>query len=347
MGGRVVFLVTSPRLPAGLLTLQGWDCLRSGQVCAGADSAQVAAIRASGIEVTLVPPTVAALLAQVAAHSVVVWLADASGDGALARELGMRLVRAPDLAELELLYGSWDPPGARLLDVVTVLDRLVAPGGDPWLSQHATGAPSGAGGARGLANYLLEEAYEAYDALLAGDLPAIREELGDVLLQVVLHARISAAAATGEFTIDDVAGDLVAKLIRRNPHVFAGADITDLDEITRNWEKIKRAEKDRDSAMDGIALSQPALALAAAVLSRAARAAAAPTASEPAVGSAAPTASEAATVPLTGTRLGLRLLALVEVAQANGLDAEGALRQVVLARMAEIRRAESAVRSRA
>ena len=111
-----------------------------------------------------------------------VWLAGPAGDEALARELGLRLAREPGLAELELMYGSWDPPGARLLDAVAVIDRLVSPGGDPWKRAAdppvAWRVPAGGG-------------YEAYDAIEAEDLAALREELGDVLLQVVLHARLA------------------------------------------------------------------------------------------------------------------------------------------------------------
>ena len=113
---------------------------------------------------------------------VAVWLAGPAGDESLARELGLRLAREPGLAELELMYGSWDPPGARLLDAVTVLDRLASPGGDPWKRAQTH---------QSLAQFLLEECYEAYDAIEAGDLGALREELGDLLLQVVLHARLA------------------------------------------------------------------------------------------------------------------------------------------------------------
>jgi len=334
MASRVVLLVTSPRLPAGLLTGDAWQLLRAARVCAGADSAQVHAVRASGITVDVIEPTAAALLSVVAAHPVVVWLAGPAGDGDLARQLGVRLVREPALAELELMYGSWDPPGARVLDAVTVLDRLVGPGGDPWLSRYVD--PDGPG-TDGLATYLLEEAYEAYDALRSGDRHAVREELGDVLLQVVLHARIAALAAEDGFTIDDVAGDLVDKLVRRNPHVFGAVTVTDLDEITRNWEQIKQAEKARTSVMDGMAMSQPALALAAKVLSRLERAGA-PAPPCGAVGSA-PSGSAAA---MTERELGERLFRLVESARADGLDAEAALRAVVLERIDAIRLAESA-----
>jgi XTP/dITP diphosphohydrolase len=310
MAGRVVLLVTSPRLPAGLMTADAWDVVRTLPVLAGADSEQTDALRAVGVGVRIVAPVADEVLG--AANPDVVWLAGPTGDQNLARELGMRLAREPGLAELELMYGSWDPQGARVLDAVGVMDRLLSPGGDPWKRAQTH---------RSLAPYLLEEAYEAYDAIVADDPASVREELGDVLLQVVLHARLG-EDADDPFTIDDVAGDLVDKLIRRNPHVFADTAVHSLDEITENWERIKKAEKARGSAMDGIALAQPALSLAAKVLGRAERA--------------------GIDVPLPGGDLGAQLLAFVARARAEGLDAEGALRRVVLEYADAVRRAESA-----
>lgn len=319
-GGRIVLLVTSPRLPAGLLSAQAWDLIRAHPVLAGGESALAEAVRAAGADVMVVPAKSGPVLAAVAEHGTVVWLAGPGGDADLARDLGLRLARDPALAELELVYGSWDPPGARLLDVVEVLDRLVSPGGDPWLRERAE-PPERAH--RSLAHYLLEEAYEAYDALDAQDLDAIREELGDVLFQVVLHARI-AEGSQRPWTIDDLAGELVGKLIRRNPHVFAGEEVSGVEEIMANWERIKREEKGSRSAMDGIALSQPALALAAKVLTRA-RQRGVPVAVQP---QAAPPDEQA---------LGAALLAMVVAAQQRGLDAEGALRRHALAVAASIR----------
>src|SRR5215471_4400824 len=112
MAARIVLLVTSPRLPAGLLSVQAWEAVRRYPVLAAAESAQTQALRAAGAQVAITDTPVDALLAA----GDVVWLAGAGGDEALARELGLRLTREPDLAELELMYGSWDPPGARLLD---------------------------------------------------------------------------------------------------------------------------------------------------------------------------------------------------------------------------------------
>ena len=303
---RIVLLVTSPRMPAGLLSAQAWDLVRRTPVFAGAESDQTVALRVAGAHVTVTDRPVEELLAAGDA----VWLAGPRGDPELARELGLKLAREPGLAEMELMYGSWDPPGARLLDAVTVMDRLVSPGGDPW--KHTQTHQS-------LAAFLLEEAYEAYDAIEAENYPALREELGDVLLQVVLHARLAEQLPDGRaWNVDDVAGDLVDKLIRRNPHVFGDKTVHDVDEIVEQWEQIKKAEKARDSVLDGIALSQPALALAAKILSRAGRSGLAP--------------------PLpAGDDLGERLLRAVA---EWGAEAEGALRRAALAYADLVRAAE-------
>jgi XTP/dITP diphosphohydrolase len=330
---RIVLLVTSPRLPAGLLSAPAWDLVRTRPVLAAAESDLSEALRAAGAAVAIVEPGAQALLDAVAEHGTVVWLSGAGGDETLAREVGLRLATQPGLAELELMYGSWDPPGARLLDVVSVMDRLVSPGGDPWLRSAVDGDAHGAH--RALARYLLEEAYEAYDAISAHDLAALREELGDVLLQVALHARL-AEEADEPWSVDDLAGGLVDKLVRRNPHVFGGAVVDGVDEITDNWERIKREEKARESAMDGIALSQPALALTAKILDRARRAGI-DIPARPAPDPSAPDPS----VPDADASLGAELLALVAAAQERGLDAEGALRRAALALAEAVRAVES------
>ena len=266
------------------------------------------------MDVTVLETDAQGLLDSIGDRPGAVWLAGPAGDQPFARQLGLRLAREPALAELELMYGSWDPPGARLLDAVAVMDRLASPGGDPWkLAQtHQTLAP-----------YLLEESYEAYDAIVAEDLVALREELGDVLLQVVLHARLAEDQPDGRgWNIDDVAGGLVDKMVRRNPHVFAGEQVEDIEEITANWERIKKAEKERDSVLDGIAVSQPALALAAKILHRVERG--------------------AVNVPLPpGDDLGSLLLKVVAEARAAGLDPEGELRQAALAYADAVRAAEN------
>ncbi|MBO4207118.1 nucleoside triphosphate pyrophosphohydrolase [Micromonospora echinofusca] len=333
MSARIVLLVTSPRLPAGLLTAAAWDVVRAHPVLAGAESELTGAVRAAGVEVTIVTAgATGALLDAVAAQGTAVWLAGPAGDESLARELGLRLARQPGLAELELMYGSWDPPGARLLDAVTVMDRLAGPGGDPWKRAQTH---------RSLAGFLLEECYEAYDAIVTDDLDELREELGDVLLQVLLHSRLAEERTDGEpWSVDDVAAGLVDKMVRRNPHVFAGAEAGTLDEITASWEKIKQAEKSRQSVLEGIALSQPALALAAKILQRAARVGLAvplPTGAGPADASAVDTAGPAD----AEARLGATLLATVAQAREAGLDAEAALRRAALAYADEVRAAEA------
>lgn len=319
---RVVLLVTSPRLPAGLLTAEAWDLVRSHPVHAAADTPQTQALRYAGADVTIGPPDADALLAAAETGGTAVWLAGPgpAGDEEFARTLGLRLAREPGRADLELLYGSWDPPGARLLDAVTVMARLIAPDGDPWKRAQTH---------RSLAPYLLEEAYEATDAIAADDLDALREELGDVLLQVVLHAGLAENEGAG-WSVDDVAAGLVEKLIRRNPHVFGDTTVSTLDEITTNWEQIKKAEKARGSALDGIALSQPALALAAKVLSRVERAG---------LDVARPSAPALSDVD-TPEKLGAVLLGLVAVGREHGLDAEAALRSATLSYAHQAREAE-------
>jgi XTP/dITP diphosphohydrolase len=310
---RIVLLVTSPRLPAGLLTAAAWDAVRQFPVFTAADSEQAAALRLSGVPVTVIDPDPERILSELSDREAVVWLAGPAGDQDFARQMGLRLTRDPGLAELELMYGSWDPPGARLLDAVAVMDRLASPGGDPWKRAQTH---------RTLAQYMLEEAYEAFDAIEDDDLDALREELGDVLLQVILHARLAEEIPDGAaWGIDDVAGGLVEKMVRRNPHVFAGVEATDLDEITDNWERIKKAEKSRDSVLDGIALSQPALSLAAKVLQRVERA--------------------GLGVPLPdGDELGPALLRVVAGARTAGVDAEAELRRATLIYADEVRSAE-------
>ncbi|MEU7569819.1 nucleoside triphosphate pyrophosphohydrolase [Micromonospora sp. NPDC049240] len=321
MTARIVLLVTSPRLPAGLLTSAAWDAVRSAPVLTGAESELTRAVRTAGAEVRVVTEgATQALLDAAATQGGAVWLAGPAGDEALARELGLRLARQPGLAELELMYGSWDPPGARLLDAVEVMDRLASPGGDPWKRAQTH---------RSLAPFLLEECYEAYDAIGDGDTDALREELGDVLLQVLLHARLAEDLPEGaSWTVDDVAGGLVDKMVRRNPHVFSGEQAGSIEEIEANWERIKRAEKTRDSVLDGIALSQPALALAAKILDRAGR-----------VGLAVPPPLAESQVDAEA-RLGASLLATVAAARQAGIDPEAALRRATLAYADAVRAAE-------
>jgi XTP/dITP diphosphohydrolase len=203
--------------------------------------------------------------------------------------------------------------GARLLEAVRVMDRLRSPGGCPWDAEQTHSS---------LAPYLLEEAYETLEAIEATDLPALREELGDLLLQVLFHARLAEEAEPGRrFDIDDVAGDLVGKLTRRHPHVFGDVAADTAEQVASNWEDIKRAEKRRESATDGIPFGQPALSLAAKLVSRSQRA--------------------GLDVPLpAGDGIGERLLALVGEAVQAGLDPELELRRAARDYRDAIRRQE-------
>jgi XTP/dITP diphosphohydrolase len=330
--GRIVLLVTSPRMPAGLLTAAAWDLVRAHPVFASAEGEQVDALRSSGVPVTVTEARPETLIEAVAEHGTAVWLSGPAGDQQFARQLGLRLAREPALAELELCYGSWDPPGARLLDAVAVMDRLASPGGDPWKLQQTHAS---------LAQYLLEESYEAYDAILAGDLNALREELGDVLLQVVLHARLAENLPEDQrWNVDDVAGGLVDKMVRRNPHVFAGESVDGVEAVIENWERIKREEKARDSVLDGLAMAQPALSLAAKVLQRADRAGIAVPLPVALPAPFRPAADAPVPDPRAVAALGATLLGLVADARAAGLDAEAALRSVTLAYAEAVRAAE-------
>jgi XTP/dITP diphosphohydrolase len=218
-----------------------------------------------------------------------------------------------------------DAPGARLLGLVTVMARLRRD--CPWDAKQTH---------ESLAPHLLEESYEALEALESGDPEALREELGDVLLQVMFHAEVASERTDGTgYTIDDVADGIAAKLVRRHPHVFGDVSVSGPDEVKRNWDAIKAAEREAKnggpaSALDGVPFGQPALALAAQLQRRAERAGVPPDldGSGPAVGAGAAAAAGAAdggegTVP---SEIGAELFALVARARAAGLDPEMELR---------------------
>lgn len=136
-----------------------------------------------------------------------------------------------------------------LEELIAVVAKLRAPDGCPWdrAQTHATLRPN-----------MIEEAYEAVDAIDDNDMKHLREELGDVLLQVLLHSQI--ASENGDFNLDDVAKELKDKLIHRHPHVFGNANLTTPDDVKEAWDKLKAEEKThRKSAMDGISRSQAAL----------------------------------------------------------------------------------------
>jgi XTP/dITP diphosphohydrolase len=226
-----------------------------------------------------------------------------------------------------------EPAGAALLDAVEVMDRLRSPGGCPWDAEQTH---------RSLMPYLIEEAYELYQALEDGDLQAVREELGDVLLQVLFHARV-AQEQPGGFDIDAVAGDLVAKLVARHPHVFSGSEqVHTAAEQQDRWEQLKRTEKRRESSVDGVVLAQPAAALAAKLVSRATRAGL-PRDLLPGAASQ-PNSSE---VDALGTEegIGASLFALSAAAKLVEEDPEAALRCVARRFADDLRTAERSARA--
>jgi XTP/dITP diphosphohydrolase len=217
-------------------------------------------------------------------------------------------------------------PGARLLELVAVMDRLRSPGGCPWDARQTHAS---------LVEYLVEEAYEAVEAIEESDRDGLREELGDLLLQVVFHARIAAEDPDDPWTIDDVADGIVTKLVARHPHVFGAATAETAEEVEANWHALKAKEKGRESVTDGIPSALPSLVHAGKVLSRSA-----------ALADRLPDlpARDAAAAAMGNVDdeagFGDVLLALVAEGRARGLDAETAVRLASRRRISVIRGVE-------
>ncbi len=311
--GRIVLLTTSHRVAPGLLSWPAWQVLRGADrvLCADGAHPQLPYLREAGIRVDEAAPTAEELVAACAGGHTVVVVATGEGDPALtdrlARLAGSGRVRMPDL---ELLPASYDLPGARLLDLVQVMDRIRAE--CPWSSRRTH---------EGLAKYAIEEAYELVEAIEDGDREELREELGDVLLQVVFHARIAEEDPDAPFSVDDVAGTIVDKLIHRHPHVFGDETASTPEEVREHWLRTKAAEKRRTSVTEGVPLGQPGLALAAKLASR--------------------VRTAGLRVPLpSGEGVGYELLALAARAEAEGTDPEAALRAAARAYRDAIREAE-------
>ncbi|MGQ7310674.1 MazG family protein [Microbacterium arabinogalactanolyticum] len=185
---------------------------------------------------------------------------------------------------------------------------------------------------RDLVPYLIEESHEVIDAVEAGDRAELREELGDLLWQVLFHSAVAAQDADEPFDIDDVARGLTEKMVRRHPHVFGDAVATTPEEVLVHWNAAKAAEKrERRSVLDGVPVGMPALARAQKVLGRAAKVVGSDPVPESVEGPAL--ASESA--------LGDALLALVAQARENGWDAERALRERLRRLEDEVRAAEA------
>ncbi|MFF0139891.1 nucleoside triphosphate pyrophosphohydrolase [Streptomyces sp. NPDC005227] len=297
--GRIVLLTTSHRVAPGLLSWPAWQALHGADrvLCADGAHPQVPYLREAGISVEEVSPAAEDLVDACAGGRSLVVVATGEGEprltDGLARLAGSGRVRMPDL---ELLPASYDLPGARLLDLVQVMDRIRIE--CPWSSRQTH---------EGLAKYGIEEAYELVEAIEDGDRDELREELGDVLLQVVFHARIAEEDEDAPFSIDDVAGGIVAKLIHRHPHVFGDATATTPEEVKEHWLRTKAEEKRRTSVTEGVPLGQPGLALAAKLSSR--------------------VRTAGLDVPLpVGEGVGYELLSLAARAEAGGVDPEAALR---------------------
>ena len=205
--------------------------------------------------------------------------------------------------------------------LVEVMDTLRSPGGCPWDGEQTH---------ESLVKYLLEESYEFVDSLESGDRAGMREELGDILLQVYFHARIAQDSVEDPFTIEDIAQSITEKLIRRHPHVFGDAKVSGSGEVLENWEKIKAVEKGRTSALDGIAMAQPALPLVEKLLYRAEK-------NDLEISlSTAPHLEGSA----TEDSVGQALLEVIAWANRNGIDAERALRSQAHQIIARIKEAE-------
>ena len=339
MSDRLVLLGTSATVRPGLLSWPAWQVLAgASRVLVGSrDHPLLPALDEAGIGWQLLPGAeappgagggpgpadLARLLAAAAARlpGTVVWLCDTGGIGvapgadggpeALAKALEEResAGAAPAIAgRAEVLRGSADLPGGHLLRLVAVMDTLRIQ--CPWDARQTH---------ESLAPHLLEESYEALEALESGDARALREELGDVLLQVVFHARVAAERSDGTgYTVDDVADGIVTKLVRRHPHVFGDVTVSGADEVKRNWDAIKAAERESaagvpGSALDGVPFGQPALALAAQLQRRAERA------GVPADLADLPPADQ-------DSDIGAQLFALVAKARTAGIDPELELR---------------------
>ena len=275
--GRVVLLVVSPRTAPGLLTHDAWTALATADavLAAGLDPAWAAALApvcraVADLDDLGVDRRAGELVTRAAAGESVVWFGSPDGDAHLTDALAEHLARHAVAAEpptIEVIVGAYDVPGSRLLDLVAVMDRLRSPGGCPWDAEQTHTS---------LVPYLVEETYEVLDTIETAsgevDREHLREELGDLLLQVAFHSRIAQEHPDQPFDIDEVAAGIVDKLIRRHPHVFADVEVSGADEVIGNWEQIKAAERAGRSAPEdvfaGIPRHLPALARAQKMLDR-------------------------------------------------------------------------------
>jgi XTP/dITP diphosphohydrolase len=320
--GRLVLLATSHRVAPGQLSWPAWRTLREADqvVCTDPGHPQLPFLREAGVPVEIADPGGRELVDATAGGRSVVYLPPSGGvapavTAELSRLGGSGRVQMPDL---ELLPGSYDLPGARLLDLVQVMATIRAE--CPWSSLRTH---------EDLAKYGIEEMYELVEAIEVGDRTAIREELGDVLLQVVFHASIAEEDPEEPFSIDDVAAGLVDKLVHRHPHIYGDEKAETPEQVRANWVRLKGVEKARDSVTDGVPLASPALALAAKLAGRARE------------GGLPLPISPPAPLYDDETVLGDHLLAEATAAQSAGIDPEAALRHAARRYRTAIRKAEA------
>ncbi len=208
--------------------------------------------------------------------------------------------------------------------LVQVMDQLRSPGGCPWDAEQTH---------ESLARYLLEETYEALEAMDQGDLGSLREELGDLLLQVVFHSRI-AQERDPEFSLAAIAQGVVDKLVRRHPHVFTDLVVTSNEQLEDNWAKIKESEKQRESVTDGVPTAMPALALATQLIYRSRKLDA--DAGDPAMKEAL----RKIIGEVSQEQVAALLVATVELAREDDIDAESVLRAEMLRYRLRVRQVE-------
>ena len=203
-----------------------------------------------------------------------------------------------------------------------VMNQLRSPGGCPWDAEQSH---------ESLLKYLLEESYEFIEAVEENDRAAMREELGDVLLQVFFHARMAEEHPTDPFSVEDVAKTVAEKLVRRHPHVFSDTKVSGSTEVLENWEAQKAAEKGRTSATEGVPLGQPALALATKLIYRAQKYGHQIAIEHPLKLAAGTTEKE----------LGQALLGILDQALALDIDPEAALRSAIKGYIEQIKKYEA------
>ena len=211
---------------------------------------------------------------------------------------------------------------SELLRLREVMDKLRSPGGCPWDAEQTH---------QSLLKYLLEESYEFIESVENNDRQDMQEELGDLLLQVYFHSRMAEEDANQPFNIEDVAKSVADKLIRRHPHVFAGATVDNSQDVLENWEKQKALEKGRSSIIDGVPLAQPALPLAAKVVYRINK-----------LNYSLPISQPLKLSDQTNQdQFGEILLGLIAQAVEKGLDPEAALRGATKSLIAQIQEQEA------